>query len=421
MEIKILGSGREVGRAAILLSGDKSKLLLDYGVDVSGEIPRFPEHVAPKHLDLIALTHAHLDHSGGLPLLYVSVEKPLIVTPLTLSLSELLIKDFLKISRYYVPFEVIELLTMMRNAVPKGYGGSFEKRGLSIEVFGAGHIPGSCMFLVEIDGLRVLYTGDFNMTDSCLLYRADSRPFKKADVLIMEATYAKYDHPPRAENETLFVSKVREVVEGGGTVLIPAFAVGRSQEIACVLCKYGLDAPIYLDGMARQAAVIIGEHAEEYLRDPELYRRAMSKVTKVTGSRMRRSVLRKPCIVISSAGMLKGGAAVYYMERIMEDPRSAVFFVSYQVPDSPGRKVLQEGVFVSPRKTGRVEARVEWFDFSSHCGRTDLLNAVSLTGSSTTIIVVHSEEKVGRDFARYISDHYRREVMFPNNGEVIKL
>jgi len=421
--LKVLGAGREVGRAAILLKpGDKAKgMLLDYGVNISTEVPRFPEHVAPRDLLTVALTHAHLDHSGGIPLLYVSVELPLLTTPLTLSLAELLVRDFLKISKYYVPFEIIELLSMMRNARIVNLGEAVDIGPYHVEIYSAGHIPGSSMFLVEVEGLRILYTGDFNLEDTCLLRGADMSPFKKADVVIMEATYASYDHPNRALNEAIFIEKIREVVEDDGTVLIPAFAVGRSQEIACVLCKYEIDAPVYLDGMARYASAIIEEHADTYLRDASLYRKAISAVSKVTGAKMRRRISRKPGIIISSAGMLKGGAAVYYMERIMENPKNAVFFVSFQVPDSPGRKVLQEGVFVSPRKAGKVEARVEWFDFSSHCGRTDLIRAVELTRSSSTIVVVHSEEKGGKEFVEYISDKLRREVLFPRSGETIKL
>ncbi len=421
MKIKILGAGREVGRASVLLQASEGEkgILLDHGVDVSSEVPRFPEHVAPRDLVAATLTHAHLDHSGGLPLIYVSVEIPLIVTPLTLELAELLIRDFLKISRYYIPYEVMELMTMIRNSRAVSYGDAVEVGKYHIEVFSAGHIPGSSMFMVEVEGLKVLYTGDFNLASSCLLQGADTKPFKEADIVIIEATYAKYDHPDRLQNEAVFVRRVRDVVESGGTVLVPAFAVGRAQEIACVIHKYGVDAPVYIDGMARQAAAILEKYADEYLRDARLYRDALSSVTKVEGAKMRRRIVKRPCVIISSAGMLKGGAAVFYMERIMEDPRNAVFFVSYQVPDTPGRKVLEEGVFVSPRKTGKVEARVEWFDFSAHSGRRELIKALEYTRSSALIVIFHSEEKVGAAFRDYVESRLGREVVFPRVNEEI--
>jgi len=417
LRIKILGSGREVGRAGIVVSNGENNLLLDYGVDISPEIPRLPEHVSPKDLSGIALTHAHLDHSGAIPLLYTSIERPLYTTPLTLELSELLIKDFLKISKYYIPFEVVELISMMRNAEKVGFGDTVRVRSFNVEVWSSGHIPGGAMFMVEVDGINVLYTGDFNMAESCLLGGADQDPFKKADILIMEATYCQYNHPNRRRNEERFIESIREVLDNNGTVLIPAFAVGRAQEILCTLCKYEVDAPIYLDGMARQASVIIENWREEHLKDPEFYKFSLGRVKKITGARMRKRVVKEPCVIVSPAGMLKGGAAVSYMERIMENPNSAVFFVSFQIPGSPGWKVLKEGIFTSTRKTGKVKARVEWFDFSSHCGRNELLKAISLTGSSTAVIIVHAEEEEGENFAEYLRDKLGREVYFPVSGD----
>ena len=393
MKIKILGSGREVGRAGILVKSDDANVLFDYGVNVSEDIPRFPEHFTPRDLDAIALTHAHLDHSGGIPLLYVSVEPTLYASPLTLGLSELLIKDFLKISKYYIPYEMVELLTMMRRSVKTEIGGEYEVGRGILKTYEAGHIPGSTMFTLEVEGKKILYTGDFNLEDSCLLRGGEISAFEKADVIIMEATYASFNHPSREENEKRFIESLYEVLDNGGIVLVPAFAVGRAQEILCVLYKYGVEYPIYYDGMARVAAEIIGEHGE-YLRDPEMYREAMGRASKIRNARMRKKILKKPCIIVSPAGMLKGGAAVSYMET---------------------------GIFESPSKSGKVNARVEWFDFSSHCGRNDLLEAISRTPKSSLIVVVHSEEKQGLEFAEFVRGKLNREVVFPANGEEIKI
>jgi len=420
VKIKILGSGREVGRAGILIKSEDASVLFDYGVSVSEDIPHFPEHFAPRGLDAIALTHAHLDHSGGIPLLYVSVEPTLYVSPLTLELSELLIKDFLKISKYFVPYEMLELLSMMRRSVKTEIGGEYEVGRGILRTYEAGHIPGSTMFILEVEGKKILYTGDFNLEDSCLLRGGEISAFEKADIIIMEATYSNFNHPSREENEKRFIESLYEVLDNGGLVLVPSFAVGRAQEILCVLYKYGVEYPIYYDGMARIAAEIIGKHGE-YLRDPEMYREAMGRASKIRNARMRKKILKKPCIIVSPAGMLKGGAAVSYMEKIMEDPRNGVFFVSYQVPDTPGRKVLETGIFESPNKLGKVNARVEWFDFSSHCGRNGLLEAISRTRKGSLIILVHSEEKQGEEFAEYVRSELTREVMFPANGEEIKI
>ena len=416
--VKVLGAGQQVGRAGILLSFRDNNILLDYGVDVSGEEPEFPLSVKPKFLDAVALTHAHLDHSGALPLLYVSAEPKLYANPLTMDLVEILINDFLKISKYYVPYETIELSSMKKNTVNMNFREKVVKKGFSIQMYNAGHIQGSSLIEVGFEDYTILYTGDFNLERSCLLREADLKPFKNADIVIMENTYSMYNHPKREENEKLFIDSLIEVLDNGGTVLVPAFAVGRAQEIMCVLAKYNISYPIYLDGMAR----IVSELTLQYkkiIRSYKLFRKAYSMVRKIKGWRTRKKALKDPSIIISPAGMLKGGASVFYMERIMEDPRNAVFFVSYQVENTPGRAVLEKGIFYSEKKMGDVKARIEWFDFSSHCGRNELIKAIKSTKKDAKIVLIHGEKEPSEKFKDYIENELNREVYLPSNGDVI--
>jgi len=421
IKVKILGSGREVGRAGILIKSKTDTILCDYGVDISGEEPKFPLHVKPREIDFICLTHAHLDHSGGIPLLYVNERKPLITTSLTWELAELLIKDFLKISKYYVPYEIIELEETRNNVIEGEYGSRFKLKGsnVTVKLYNSGHIPGSSLFMLELDGFKILYTGDFNIEDSCLLNGADLKPFKEADILIMEATYSKYDHPPREENELLFIDTIREVNDNGGVVLIPSFAVGRAQEILCVLAKYDLDIPIYLDGMAK-AVIDIMLRNRGYLGNDKLFKKAVGRVKRVNSWKMRRRIVKEPCIIVSPAGMLKGGASVFYMEKIAENPKNAVIFVSYQIEDTPGRNLLSNGYFMSPRGTYDVNARVEWFDFSSHCGHSDLLEILKKIKTDTKVIIVHSDEHDGLEFVNELRDKFNVDVYFPKNGAILE-
>lgn len=416
LKIKILGAGQQVGKAGVLVSYKGSNILLDYGVDVSGEEPDFPISVKPKVLDAIVLSHAHLDHSGALPLLYVSAEPRLYVNSLTMDIVEVLINDFLKISKYYVPYEVIELYAMKRNAININYREKIDLGKFSLKTYNAGHIQGSSLIEIDFDDHKVLYTGDFNLEKSCLLRGADIKPFKNADIVIMENTYSLYNHPNREENEKLFIDSLLEVLDNGGVVLIPSFAVGRSQEIMCVLAKYDVSYPIYLDGMAR----IISEFTLQYkemIRNQRLFYKACSMVRKIKGWRSRKRAIKKPGIIISPAGMLKGGASVFYMEKVMDDPKNAVFFVSYQVESTPGRSVLQSGIFTSEKKSGIVKARVEWFDFSSHCGRNDLIDAIKATRKDAKIILIHGEKEYSEIFKKYVEENLEKEVYLPSNGE----
>ena len=418
LKIKILGAGQEVGRAGILVSSDKENILLDYGIELGEEEPLFPLSYPPKLLSAVILTHAHLDHSGAIPLLYVSANPPLFTNSLTLNLSEVLINDFLKISKYYIPYESIEVIAVKENFVDVNYGRRVELGNIEFELYNAGHIPGSSMVLLDMNDVKVLYTGDFNTERSCLLEPATLEPFKKADLIIMEGTYASYDHPKRKSNEKLFVDSVEEVLDRKGVVLIPSFAVGRAQEILCVLAKYGISYPVYLDGMARLVSEILLRN-KNMLRDPKLFSKAYRIAKKVNGWSMRKRVLKEPSVIISPAGLLKGGAAVFYMEKIMEDPKNAIFFVSYLMRGTPARKVIETGIFASEKKMGSVKARVEWFDFSSHCGRSDLLKAIDHTSKDSKIVLIHSEKEVGKSFVDYLREKKGKEVYFPNTGEEI--
>lgn len=419
LKISVLGSGQQVGKAGILVSHKDRALLLDYGVDISAEEPDFPLNVYPKILSGVVLTHAHLDHSGALPMLYISAEPTTYSTALSMDLAEILINDFLKISKYYAPYETIELSAMKRNARFVDYGEEVVLDDVSLKLWSAGHIQGSSMVELEVGGYRVLYTSDFNLETSCLLKKAPIEPFRRADILIMESTYASFNHPDRRENEKNFVDAVEEVLDGGGRVLIPAFAVGRAQEIMCVLAKYDIGYPIYLDGMARIVSQLTLSY-RNFLRSPSLFKKAYSIVRKIDGWKARRRAVKEPAVIISPAGMLKGGASVFYMEKIMDDPKSAVFLVSYQVEDSPGRNMLKEGVFVSEKRAGTVKARIEWYDFSAHCGRRELERAVKATKRSATIVLVHGEREVEEKFASFIEEDIGRQVYYPPNGEVLE-
>ncbi|MEM3969274.1 MAG: MBL fold metallo-hydrolase, partial [Thermofilum sp.] len=158
VNLKFLGGAREVGRSAILLGIEEKQLLLDYGVSIEGEEPQFPLPVPPKRLDAVAVSHAHLDHSGAVPLLYVSRSIPFISTPLTATLSDLLIRDFMKLSKYYIPYEIVEVEKMLDNLVSLNYGEYFEVNDISIKMIDAGHIPGSSMIQIESPSLNILYT-----------------------------------------------------------------------------------------------------------------------------------------------------------------------------------------------------------------------------------------------------------------------
>jgi putative mRNA 3-end processing factor len=419
IRLKLLGAAKEVGRAGLLLDIEGEQVLLDYGVSLKGNEPEFPLPVQPRNIRVSALSHAHLDHSGALPLLYVSARPPLLTTPLSLSLSELLIRDFMKLSKYYIPYELEELEKMKDHAVPLVYNEVYEAGELTFRMVDAGHIPGSSMIVLETPSFTIVYTGDYALHDTCLLRKGDSGAIAKADVLIMETTYAEFDHPPRDVVEKEFVSSLEEVLSAGGIVLIPAFAVGRAQEILCVLAKHGVSYPVYVDGMARRANELIAESID-LLRDPRLFEKALDMARSIEDWDDRKRALSSPSVIVSPAGMLKGGPSEYYMEKLMDDPRNAVFLVSFAIPETPARQVIETGVYSSATKKGIVKARVEWFDFSAHCGRSELEETIRLTKRSASIVLMHGEEGAEQVVYRYATESGRR-AFAPSAGEWLEI
>ena len=418
MQIEFLGGAREVGRIGIAVKSSKTQVLLDYGV-MLGREPGFPMHVPPKEVDGLILTHSHLDHSGALPIFYIDGKIPLYTNKLNLDLAQLLIKDFIHLSGYYLPFEYLELETMMQSNKHLDFGVEEKLGDMRFQLLNAGHTPGSAQVLIEAKGKRLLYTSDFNTTSSQLLAGA-KMDYGDLDAVIIESTYANEDHAERSELEKRFVESVTEVVEKGGIALIPAFGVGRSQEIACILAAYHFKYPIILDGMVREASRIIMNH-KEFLRDPKLFMNAMRSADWVEGWRDRRKAIKTPRAIISTAGMLKGGPAAFYVSKIGKKANSAIFLVSYQIPGTPGKELLDKGICTIDGKVRKVKARYEHFDFSSHCGAGQLKEVLRKLGGKPKVFVVHGDEENCEVFANWTKSELGLDAVAPKTGETFEV
>ncbi len=420
VRIKVLGSGREVGRAAIAIREERvpKYLLLDYGVNFNEkDEPQLPLHVRPNELSGIVVTHAHLDHIGATPLFYTTSKLPLVTTTLTKELSRIMIRDFLKISGYYLPFEETDLNTMLDNVIDVRYGEVVDVGSYSVQLINAGHIPGSAMVYIRTPNASILYTGDVNTIDTRLVSKPHLNGIE-ADILIIEGTYGNSIHPPRNVIENEFIEAIKEVIENGGNVLIPSFSLGRSQEILSLLYERMPWAHVYYDGMVRVINNIVLSYPE-FLNRYDLLAKAVTTFKLVRGSSDRKKIVkRKGNIIVTSAGMLKGGPAVYYAKKLMDDPNNAVFLVSYQGPSTPGRRVLEDGILEENGEL--IKARLQWFDFSSHAGMDGLLWIIRNIKNLKKVVVVHSEEETGNEFINFIKDNIGiDDITFPRNGDEI--
>ncbi len=402
VEVEVLGGAREVGRASIAVRYRGRVLLLDAGVNFDEEDrPIFARTVPPRDVDGIVLTHAHLDHIGTAPAYYITYQPPLIATKPTLDMARLMWADFLKLNGYYSLYEEGEVKRALEAAVHARYYSPIRVgEDFVVTLFPAGHIPGSAMVLVEVGGRRILYTGDVNTIYTKLMEPARVDGMPEVDLMIMEATYGSSTHPPRRVMEERLVAIVEEVVDRGGTVLIPAFSISRGQEVMMILAERDLGVDVAVDGMIRQVTDVFLENPS-YIRNVDLLARAKEEFHFVQGWQDRRRVWKRPGVIIASAGMLKGGPSLYYLKKLMGNPRNAIVMVSFQAPGTPGRRILEEGVFAETEEP--VRARVEWLDLSSHADKRGLLELVARVRPKR-VMIVHSEGSTAEYFAKLVEE-----------------
>ncbi|MEM0123748.1 MAG: MBL fold metallo-hydrolase, partial [Conexivisphaerales archaeon] len=397
-----------------LVKDDDTTLLLDYGLN-PGKNMVHPMHVRPKDINALITTHAHLDHIGYEPSLYVEKGMPNYATKPTIEISEVLLNDLLKISGERLPFTSTEVKNLIKMSNPKKYNEEFSINGLKVTFLNAGHIPGSAMIYIK-GSKKVLYTGDINHISSRLLEPA-SYDLPEVDYVISECTYATRDHEDREKEEKRLIEFSNEIIESGGTVLIPSFAVGRAQEVAEIYYYNNFKHDVYMDGMALTINDILLNNPE-FIKDSEGLKKALKAVKHINGWAERRKVIKKHASIISPAGMLVGGASVFYSKKISSDPKNGIAIVSYQVEGTPGRSLVDEGEVILDGKLTSVKARVLQFELSSHSGRSQLFEMFRKIKGSPTVILVHGDGDSCASMSQELAGIGIKAIC-PKNGDII--
>ncbi|THE65476.1 MBL fold metallo-hydrolase [Salinadaptatus halalkaliphilus] len=368
MEIRFCGGAREIGRSALVID---ETLLVDFGMD-SGNPPSFPVgDVSPA---AVVVSHGHLDHVGTLPALVSGDARPSVHwTPPTRDLAMVLARDTLTLhgGSYDCPFTETELARLTQVSEPHGYEESFEAAGYEITFYDAGHIPGSAHVLIDDGETRLLYTGDFHTEDQRLVAGTTARP--DADAVICESTYADTTRPPREAIETAFVESLEETLWEGGTVVVPAFAIGRTQEMLALCGEADLEC--YVDGMGtRVTEILLREANQPFLRDADALRRAAGHARFVDGrDGQRERIAEQNTVIVTTSGMLHGGPAMTYVPAIADHPTNKIAMTGYQVDGTPGRDLIETGSAELGDRVHSVSAQVEQYDFSAHADRDGLL------------------------------------------------
>ena len=452
-----LGGFGQVGRSCMLLTTPDSKVLIDCGINPGARTPSesFPRldwaNISLDELDAIVIGHAHLDHTGFLPVLTkYGYKGPIYCTEPTLPMMNLIQLDAIKVAGaqgrtpMYAERDVHQI---MRQTIGLSYGTVTDiSPDIKLVLANAGHILGSasCHFHIGNGDHNFVYSGDIKYGKSMLLESADTR-FPRVETLLIESTYgAKEDiQPTREEVETAFIKSVNEILKGGGKVLIPIPAVGRAQELMMVIDKYMksgqlTESPVFMEGMIQEATAIHEAHPE-YL-ERSLKQKILETddnpfdseyFTNIEHSDARDEPLREdsPCIVIATSGMLEGGPVLEYFRNFAPNPKNKILFVSYQVNGTLGRRVMDGARQVTIMgREGKVEvvtinAGTEKLEgFSGHSDYNQLMSYVQrLRPKLRRVLVNHGERRKSQNLSSAINRMYRVTTHYPQVQEAIKL
>jgi hypothetical protein len=448
VRLACLGGFREVGRSSMLVETPESNVLIDCGVNVASD--NFPYLDVPEFsiekLDAVIVSHPHLDHCGYVPWLYENgYTGPLYCTAPARDLMVLLCLDYVDICHRegkQVPYTKRSIEKVVKHTVALEYGEvSDMTTDIRLTLQPAGHLLGSALTHLHIgEGLHnILYSGDLKFGPSRLFEPAFTN-FTRVETLILESTYggAGDIQPQRKDSEEKLLRVINETMEKGGKVLIPSFAVGRAQEIMCILADSGLNHPVYLDGMLWDATAIhtaYPEYLSRYLQRQIFHQGNNPFIAeifkRITAPKERNDVIgsSEPAVVLATSGMLVGGPALEYLKAFAADKRNTLVFVGYQGEGSLGRRI-QKGWRELPlssangkTRTITMEMGIETIEgLSGHSDRKQLTAFVSrLSSRPERIICNHGDGYATMELSRDLHKYNKVETLAPKNLEVIRL
>jgi Cft2 family RNA processing exonuclease len=441
VKISVLGGGNEVGASCLHIEMANTALLIDAGMRMHGDdaLPALGMLENLEAPEAILVTHAHADHIGALPIVHALYPNaPIYTTPPTVDLMKIMMKDSYKIleqrsrqTQELLPYTEEQVRDLINNLLYIPASGELKIGSLKITSFQAGHILGAVMFLIEGDGEKLLVTGDLSFKAGRTIHGAKVPQNIELDVVIMESTYGNRAHTDRNTEEKRLAEHVAEVVANGGFALVPAFALGRAQEVLLVLQDYmdkGLipEFPIYVDGLVTPISQIYKNYPQ-YLKGNLAYKiRNFGDVflregrCKAVQPKEREQILQgKPGCIVASSGMLTGGASAWYAEKLITNPQNAIFITGYQDEESPGRKLLNvaNGTENQLELNGRiypVQCRIGKYGLSAHADANEMDRFIQ-TLKPTHTLLVHGDDDARSELAQKLNPRY--QPLLVENGE----
>ncbi len=464
MKLISYGAAREVTGSKHMLIVGENKILFDCGMfhGHRDEADKKNQEFGfdPKELDAVVLSHAHIDHSGNLPLLVKQGYKgPIFCTSATEDLCKHMLMDSAYIQEREVEYlnekkrrkgdDLVEPLYTQEDAETalgyfrsKKYNETFEPvEGVKVTYREAGHILGAAIVEIEAtengETKKIVFTGDLGRRDLPVL-RDPYQP-KYADILITESTYGNRLHEPVLEAEEKLAKIINTTIGKGGKLIIPAFALGRTQEIVYAIHKLmddgeiRSDLPVFVDSpLAVNVTEVFRKHKECYdmetreaftdnNKDPFGFDR-LKYITKVEESKALNNH-QGPCIIIAASGMCEFGRILHHLKNNIENHRNTVLVVGYMAEHTLGRKILEKQREVKIfRKIYNLNCEVEVIDaYSAHADRSDLLSFATHLDGLKQVFIVHGEEKAQMDFRAALEKNGIHNIQIPKHGEEFEL
>ncbi len=455
MKLSFHGAVEEVTGSCFLLETKEAKILIDCGMK-QGERVCVLKSLDPfgfdvGKIDAVIVTHAHFDHTGRLPeLVKLGFAGPIYMTAPTKALTDIILEDALKIMKENadrcgdpVPYGVEEKRAAMLQMQGIGYHTEFEPVvGVKVMFHDAGHILGSSFVTIDVaerlntrgEPSRFVFSGDVGNDDVPIL--PETEALHRADIVVCESTYGNTVHEPAVMRKTKLAEYSQKVLNRGGTLIIPAFSIERTQEIL-----YELDGlleeknipavPIYLDSPMAIRATAVYRHFAQFLHfdhkvlghKGEFFSFPSLRETMSTEESMLINDDKRAKIIIAGNGMMTGGRVMHHLKRYISDPLSGVLVVGYQAHGTLGRKILDKHDKV--RIYGKeypVRCEVLSIEaFSAHADKTKLLRWLHTEyGSIEKIFLVHGENPVKDAFAEYLKQNLPSEIIIPHLSQTFE-
>ncbi|KAI0685337.1 Metallo-hydrolase/oxidoreductase [Cerioporus squamosus] len=452
LRITLLGAGQEVGRSCCVLQYRGRTIVCDAGVHPAysgiASLP-FVDDLDWSTVDVLLITHFHLDHAAALTYIMEKTnfrdgKGKVYMTHPTKALHKFMMQDFVRMSGSSSDtlFTPLEMSMSLASIIPvSAHQVITPCPGVTFTPYHAGHVLGACMFLIDIAGLKILYTGDYSREEDRHLVKAEVPPMHP-DVLIVESTYGVQSHEPRDDKEARFTSLVHSIIRRGGHVLLPTFALGRAQELLLILDEYWSKHPdlhnvpiYYASSLARKCMAVYQTYIHTMnanvrtrfaKRDNPFVFQHITNVPSTRGWE-RKIADGPPCVVLASPGFMNNGPSRELLELWAPDSRNGLIVTGYSVEGTMARDILVEPEEITGVKGNTIPRKisVDYISFSAHVDYSQNSEFMELV-KPQHIVLVHGEATgMGRLKAamqdRYKSRDEEVKIHTPRNLETLEL